>query len=175
MKKLYLSVLVLLVVISFFKKSNPIIIPKEAIRFRVIANSNTEEDQKEKLEVKDALEKEVFKDIKNTTNIEDVRTIISSNISKYRNLIENTLTLNNRNTTFTITFGQNYFPKKTYSGIIYNEGNYESLVVSLGEGKGNNWWCVLFPPLCLLEAEETNKDKVEYKFFIKEIIDKYMK
>ena len=53
------------------------------------------------------------------------------------------------------------------------EGNYESLVVKLGEGKGENFWCVLFPPLCLLEAEESDKDEVEYKSFIKEIIDKY--
>ena len=64
-------------------------------------------------------------------------------------------------------------PEKHYKGVTYKEGNYESLVVKLGEGKGENFWCVLFPPLCLLEAEESDKDEVEYKSFIKEIIDKY--
>ena len=67
-----------------------------------------------------------------------------------------------------------YFPTKTYKGITYDEGNYESLLVTLGSGKGDNWWCVLFPPLCLLEAEESSDVKdVEYKSFIKEIIEKY--
>ena len=65
------------------------------------------------------------------------------------------------------------FPEETYKGITYEAGKYESLLVTLGEGKGDNWWCVLFPPLCLMEAEETNTDEVEYKSFIKEIIEKY--
>ena len=54
-------------------------------------------------------------------------------------------------------------------GIEYDEGYYESLLITLGEGKGDNWWCVLFPPLCLIEAEESTE--VEYKSFIKEIIE----
>ena len=63
-------------------------------------------------------------------------------------------------------------PEKEYKGVKYKEGYYESWVITLGEGEGNNWWCVLFPPLCLVEAEEA--DEVEYKFFIKELIDKYL-
>ena len=66
-----------------------------------------------------------------------------------------------------------YFPKKEYKGVEYNEGNYESLVITLGEGKGDNWWCVLFPPLCLIDAEEQTSD-VEYKFLVKEIIKHFM-
>ena len=68
----------------------------------------------------------------------------------------------------------NYFPKKVYKGVTYEAGNYESLVITLGDGLGKNWWWVMFPPLCLLEAEETEETtEVEYKFFIKELIDKY--
>ena len=66
------------------------------------------------------------------------------------------------------------FPEKEYKGVVYDEGYYESLLVTLGEGKGDNFWCVLFPPLCLMEAEETDDTtEVEYKSFIKEIIEKY--
>ena len=61
---------------------------------------------------------------------------------------------------FEINFGLNYFPKKEFKGITYDEGYYESVVVTLGEGLGDNWWCVLFPPLCMLEAEESTE--VEY-------------
>ena len=81
--------------------------------------------------------------------------------------------LNKYDTEYKINYGLNYFPEKNYKGVTYKEGNYESLVVKLGEGKGENFWCVLFPPLCLLEAEESDKEEVEYKSFIKEIIDKY--
>ena len=68
--------------------------------------------------------------------------------------------------------GLNYFPEKEFKGITYDEGYYESLVITIGEGKGDNWWCVLFPPLCMLEAEESTD--VEYKSFVKEIVDKYI-
>lgn len=175
MKKLYLATLVLLALVSFLNKSNRITIPDESIRFRIIANSDTKEDQEEKILIKNVLKKEVMNDIKESTNINETRKIISNNINRYKNLIKNTLEINNRDTDFNLNFGNNYFPKKEYGGIVYKEGYYESLVVSLGNGNGKNWWCCLFPPLCLLEAEEGNKDEVEYKFFIKEIIDRYMK
>ena len=74
------------------------------------------------------------------------------------------------NMDFKINYGTNYFPEKIYKGVKYEAGEYESMVVKIGSGSGDNYWCVLFPPLCLMEAEET--DDVEYKFFIKEIIDK---
>jgi stage II sporulation protein R len=67
----------------------------------------------------------------------------------------------------------NYFPRKEYKDVIYEEGEYESLVVEIGDAKGDNFWCVLFPPLCLLEGEEENKESIKYTSFIKEIIDKY--
>ena len=66
-----------------------------------------------------------------------------------------------------------YCKEIEYKGVIYEEGDYESLVITLGDGLGDNFWCVLFPPLCLLEAEETDTDEFEYTSFIKEIIDKY--
>ena len=66
----------------------------------------------------------------------------------------------------------NYFPKKVYKGIIYEEGEYESLVITLGSGQGDNFWCVLFPPLCLLEGNNDTED-VTYQFFVKEMLEKY--
>ena len=78
-------------------------------------------------------------------------------MDKYKNKVKETLEDLNYNTTFTINFGDNYFPEKEYKDVIYEEGNYESLVVTLGNGEGDNWWCVLFPPICTLEVEE-NKD-----------------
>ena len=158
------------------KNPNEVLIPNSAIRFRVIGNSNSVSDQNTKVLVRNNLEKEITNDLKNSKDIETSRKILSSNIDKYRNNVAKTLISNNIEETFSINYGLNYFPEKNYKGIRYEEGNYESLVVTLGSGEGNNWWCVLFPPLCLLEAEEEyDTEEVEYKSFIKELIDKYIK
>ena len=81
--------------------------------------------------------------------------------------------INNITNNYSINYGNNYFPKKVYQEVEYPEGNYESLVITLGDGLGDNWWCVLFPPLCLLEAQEENIKDINYTFYIKELIDKY--
>lgn len=174
MKKVIIIVALFVGIFYMSHKETEVIIPKEAIRFRVIANSNSSKDQQNKLIVRDSIQKQMTDDLTNTKNIEEARILIASNLNKYNNLIEKTLQENNINSDFNINYGMNYFPKKVYKGVTYEAGNYESLVITLGDGLGKNWWCVMFPPLCLLEAEETEETtEVEYKFFIKELIDKY--
>ncbi len=176
MKKVLVISLVLIALLTFNKKSSEILIPDQAIRFRVIASSNTDMDQDIKMLVKNDVEKDIFNDISKSSSINETRNIINNNLTKYNKTVLDTLNKNNINQSFNINYGMNYFPEKEYRGIKYKSGNYESLVVTLGEGKGNNWWCVLFPPLCLLDAEETEeKDEVEYKFFVSELIDKFFK
>ena len=97
-------------------------------------------------------------------NINDTRKSIKDNLK----IIDETLRQEVKD--YSINYGYNYFPEKVYKGIYYEEGEYESLVITLGEGIGNNFWCVLFPPLCLIDEEQ---DEVEYTTFIKELIDKY--
>ena len=103
---------------------------------------------------------------------ESIRLRVVANMNALENNINEIFNKNNYHKNYNINLGLNYFPQKDFKGIIYKEGYYESLLVTIGEGKGNNWWCVLFPPLCVLEAEES--DTVEYKSLIKEIIDKYL-
>lgn len=166
--------LVIVVLIMYFISNNnvgAIKIPDEAIRIRVVANSNSEYDQTMKLKVSDNIQKEVYTLLKEVEDIETARRIIKENIGKLDNSVKTTLLKNSYDISYKINFGENYFPEKEFNGIIYDEGYYESLLITLGEGNGDNWWCVLFPPLCLLEAEES--DEVEYKFFVQELIDKY--
>lgn len=148
-------------------------IPIESIRIRIIANSNSIEDQNIKLKVKNSLEKEIYELTKDSKSIEETRKILNNNLKNFDNIITKTLKNNDYKTDYTIKYGVNYFPKKEYKGVKYHEGNYESLVITLGEGKGDNWWCVLFPPLCLIDAKESQSD-VEYKFLVKEIIKHFM-
>lgn len=144
------------------------IIPKEAIRFRVIANSNTFEDQATKVEIKNNVENIVESDLLNVTNRNAAEETLKSSLPEIKNMI------NNYNIPYEINYGNNYFPEKKYKGVTYEEGYYESLVITLGDGAGDNWWCLMFPPLCLMEVEESNISNADYRFFIKEVFDKYM-
>ena len=155
--------------------STEVMIPDEAIRFRVVANSNTIYDQNVKIQVRNEVQNKVLELLKDTSSIENTRKIILEHKEELSKIVNDKLKNIGYNKKYTINYGYNYFPKKKYKGITYKEGNYESLVITLGEGKGENFWCVLFPPLCLIEADETNNDNVEYKFFVKELIDKYLK
>ena len=146
-------------------------IPKEAIRVRVIAGSNDKYDQEVKMNVKDIVTSDMYNLMSNVDSIERARESITNNIPTLSKDIDKYLNEINYNTNYDINFGYNYFPKKVYKGVEYKEGMYESLVVTLGNGEGNNWWCILFPPICMIEAEESTD--IEYTTMVKEIINKY--
>ena len=150
-----------------------VIIPKDAIRFRVIANSNDLKDQQEKKKIAKTLGNNITKLLKNQNSLQETRTTLKKNINTFTTTIQEEMKNDNYDNNVEVNYGMNYFPEKTYKGVKYKEGEYESLVVTLGKGEGNNFWCVLFPPLCLLEAEEDDTNEVEYTSFVKELIDKY--
>ncbi len=161
MKKTILILSIIILILCINKKDYTI--PKDSIRFRVIANSNDYNDQELKKTIVENLKSNLI-DTNKSTNIVETRKYIKENIPLFTKTVENTL---NNNEKFHINYGKNYFPEKTYNNEVYPEGEYESLVVTLGEGKGDNFWCVLFPPLCFEEKED-----YQYKSFIKEIFDK---
>lgn len=146
-------------------------IPDDALRIRVVPNSNSDYDQEIKGKVRGELEVTMYDMLKEADSSEEARSIIKDNLEQIKVDVGDVLKNNNYDKPFEVNFGYNYFPEKEYKGVTYDEGYYESLLVTLGEGKGDNWWCVLFPPLCLIEADE-NTD-VEYKSLVKELIDKY--
>lgn len=172
MKKLLIISMVIITVLSLAKRE-VIKIPNESIRFRIIASSNNKKDQQIKKELLKKLTNSINEIEITPNNLEETRKIIKQNIPQFEKIIEETLKENNYNKQYKIEYGDNYFPQKDYKGTTYSEGNYESLVITLGDGLGENFWCVLFPPLCLLETSDEEIDDVEYTSFIKEIIDKY--
>ena len=172
MKKLLIFVTIIIIFLCMLK-SETIVIPKEAIRFRVIANSNTENDQQIKKKVVESLNSNI-KELKLIPkDITTSRNLIKASIPSFKESIDKALQELNIEEEYTIEYGMNYFPEKEYKGITYQAGEYESLVIKLGDGAGDNFWCVLFPPLCLLDGEKTDSDEIEYTSFIKELIDKY--
>ena len=174
MKKLIILFLVFISIIYVYNtiSLSENIIPDEAIRFRVIANSNTIYDQNIKIQIRNTIQNEIFKLIGNSSSINETRTILKEHQNELYEITNNKLKELGYDKKFTLNYGYNYFPKKKYKGLTYKAGNYESLVITLGDGNGENFWCVLFPPLCLLETDE-DTNETEYKFFVKELIDKY--
>ena len=154
---------------SISNKKEEIVVPDTAIRFRILANSNTAYDQNVKLKVKERLEEELFYILSTAKNAEESDILIKSNLNNIDNIVKEELS--NEEYSYSINYGMNYFPEKEYKGVKYNEGEYKSLLVTLGKGEGDNFWCVLFPPLCMMETDETTE--VEYKFLIKDTLEKY--
>ena len=173
MKKILIiiSIILLFNIVTTNVNADSVMIPEEAIRFRVLANSNNVYDQEVKMDVAMSVQNEIYSLLKNQESISESRKIIKDNIPQIESVVEKIFKEKNYVNTFKVSYGDNYFPEKTYKGVTYEEGIYESLLITLGEGKGDNWWCVLFPPLCLIEAEESSE--VEYKFFVQELIEKY--
>ncbi len=167
MKKVIIILFIISIGLLFNNKKENIVIPKEAIRYRIIASSNNFIDQEQKILINASVEPLITSIMQNSSNIEEARQTIKESIPSIRKEI------NNYNVAYDLNYGYNYFPEKSYKGINYPAGEYESLVVTLGDGLGDNWWCVLFPPLCLLEASESDLDEAEYTFYFKDIINKF--
>lgn len=173
MKKALILLSCLSLVFMFNSKTEDyIVVPKDSIRFRIIPNSNTLEDLHMKEKVKEEINT-IINDIEEADNIDESRKNIVSSIPLIEEKIDNLFQKENYDKTFKIKYGMNYFPEKIYKGVKYESGEYESMVIEIGDSSGDNYWCVLFPPLCLIDAEES--EEVEYKFFITEILKKFFK
>ena len=172
MKKIILIILAILTIYLLTNKvkAEEVIIPDTAIRLRVIPNSNSTYDQSMKQKVKSYLEDNVYTMFNDINNIEVAREKIKKELPNIEKNIDNIFIDNDYNMDFKVKYGMNYFPSKKYKGVTYNEGYYESLVVEIGEAKGDNWWCVLFPTICTLDNQ--NNDDVEYQVGIVELLKK---
>ena len=171
MKKIII-ILSLLTIFLVYNETHEdtVIIPDSAIRLRVIPNSNSALDQNMKIKVKNYLEKNTYELLRDETNIDEARNIIKENIPILEDNIEEIFTKENYNMDYQVSYGYNYFPEKEYRGVTYEEGYYESIVISIGKAEGDNWWCVLFPNLCLIDLENT--EDTEYKSWVIETINK---
>lgn len=170
LKKVLLLIISLSIVL-FNMKDESVVIPDKAIRLRVIANDNSKISQGIKFEYNAQLNNYLNKLIGSSNSYDDIDEIIKTNIDNIDSFTLQFLLKNGINYGYDINYGKNYFPNKEYNGIKYSEGFYNSLVITLGEGKGKNWWCVLFPPLC--NFDNNSIDDVNYKSYVLDLLDRY--
>ena len=132
---------------------------KKLIRLHVIANSDSREDQQLKLLVRDEILFYISDLTKNCTDINEARKLVSENLGELESIAEKTILSNGFSYAAKAELSEVYFPTKTYDEFSLPAGRYEALRVKLGEASGKNWWCVLFPPVCVSAAEAENEFK----------------
>ena len=181
---------ILLAILVFFPTKREMGIYDKIIRLHVIANSDSEEDQTLKLKVRDAVLEVVSEATGECKSKSEAEAKILASAEKIKEVAEKTLRDNGCNLGATVKLGKEDYPTRQYEDIRLPAGNYTSLRVMIGEAEGQNWWCVLFPPLCrggAFKTEEfisvgftpnevrilTDSDSPKYtlKFLIIEIIE----
>ena len=124
----------------------------QIIRFHVLANSDTTEDQALKNKVRDAVLADMEALLSSTEDIEETRAIINDNIDRIKEVSKRVIEENNKDYNVNVKLENALFPTRAYSDMILPTGEYEALRIEIGEAKGQNWWCVMFPPLCFVDA-----------------------
>lgn len=122
------------------------------LRLHVIANSDSPEDQQLKRDVRDIILDYMKKELKDIETVEDAKSQVNNNLDKIKILAEDEIRRQNKAYRVKAMLGNFPFPTKMYGDITLPAGTYEALRVVIGEGEGQNWWCVMFPPLCFVDA-----------------------
>jgi stage II sporulation protein R len=139
---------------------------KEVIRLHVLANSDEPHDQALKLKVRDGVLAAFKDELSESGSIEETRQFIGSHINEIAKVSEDIIKVNGYGYSVSASLSRDFFPTKTYGDITFLPGEYEALRIVIGEGSGQNWWCVMFPPLCFVDVTKgkvPEKDKQELK------------
>jgi stage II sporulation protein R len=154
---MYLLVLSLGTILSLYIPKNEvvakdsIVIPGDAIRLRILANSDKESDQALKRKVRDAVNAQITLWVKDLTSLDKAKTVIKGHLPELEQIAERVVRDAGANQSVNVEFGKVQFPTKLYGDFLYPAGDYQAVLITLGKGEGANWWCVLFPPLCFLD------------------------
>lgn len=125
---------------------------RSLVRLHVIANSDSAQDQKVKLLVRDSIIQYMQENTGKMTSANEAKEFINNNLKEFAKISGTTLEQNGFNYTAKAVLGTFSFPSKTYGEVALPAGNYEALRIILGDGAGKNWWCVMFPPLCFVDS-----------------------
>ena len=135
------------------------VIPTEAIRLRIIANSDSPEDQLLKQKIRDEVVAKIDPWVQSLANINQARDVIEAHLPELQQVVDQTIAKNGFQYNANVELGVVPFPTKMYGQVVYPAGEYEALRITIGNAEGQNWWCVLFPPLCFVDM--SNGDAVQ--------------
>lgn len=173
----YISMVVIFASVTLPVQASDIqVIPDEAIRLRILANSDSEKDQEIKRSIRDAVNNEISKWVEELTSIAAARTLLIEKLPIIEEIAKEQLQAYGSKDSLTVEFNDVQFPTKLYGNTLYPAGIYEAILITIGDGAGENWWCVLFPPLCFLdfstgvavETEKVEEEPVDKSFIVVE-------
>lgn len=141
----------------------------EIIRFHIRANSDKEEDQALKLKIRDEILEAMKDKFKGIKSIKESREVIENNMEEMKSITERVIEEEGKDYKVGITLGQDNFPTRKYGNLVLPTGEYETLLITLGEGKGQNWWCVMFPPLCFVDITHSVAYNLEKELGVTEM------
>lgn len=145
---------------------------EDYIRIHVRANSNSTEDQTVKLAVRDALVQYLTPLAVRVKTRDEMWRLMKEKQEEMKKVADDTLYSCGYGYKSTVSLRSEKFPTKSYGDLTLKEGVYDAIIVELGSGEGNNWWCVAYPPLCFIAAEETGTEEVIYRSWIAELFNK---
>lgn len=152
--------------VSFFNQN-----PKTAegfLRFHIRANSDSQQDQVVKLLVMEEVVAYIEPRVKATSSAKEAIEIINNNIKMIEQISIAVLRANGFGYGASARLSQEHFPTRSYNGTVLENGFYDALIITLGNGNGQNWWCVIYPPLCFISGG--TGDNVEYRSILWDLI-----
>jgi len=150
----------------------------QVLRLHIVAHSNSPAEQALKLALRDGVWHFMNELVNEASSMHEARSIISENLPAIENIANQIIIENHSRHDVSANLTSLNFPVMSYAGIIFPQGRYEALQIVVGSGFGNNWWCVMFPPMCLMEItqaevvevlEETQDVLVRPRFFLTEL------
>lgn len=156
--------------------SNSPSIQDNIIRFHVIANSDFDYDQELKLKIKDEINKQLAPYLENVNDINLAKETLINLLPFIKNIADKIISENNYEYKVDVSFTSSYFPVKSYGSFIFPAGYYNAVNIKIGKAEGKNWWCVMFPPLCLVDetysiVSKESEEKLQYILSEEELYD----
>lgn len=129
------------------------------IRFHVLANSDSPEDQELKLKVRDKVISAMSKELEESRNVDETRQILKDNLVNIKEVAKTEIKENGKTYDVNVSLEEQAFPTKRYGNVVFPAGIYEALRIEIGKATGQNWWCVMFPPLCFVDVKHGLTDE----------------
>ena len=142
------------------------------VRIHIRADSNAEEDQNVKLAVRDSVVQYLTPLALSVKDKEGMLKMINERKREIKKVADDSLSSCGFSYEANVRVAREPFPTRTYGDLTLQNGVYDAVIIELGSGEGNNWWCVAFPPLCFLASKETGKEEVRYRSWLAKLFNR---
>ena len=144
------------------------------LRIHIRADSNDQADQDVKYLVKNAVVNYLAPHLANATTKQKAMQIVEQQLQNIQHVCQKTLQSNGFAYSAKVKLCKESFPDRSYNGVTLPQGVYDALIIELGSAQGNNWWCVVYPPLCFVGAENNGTNTIVFQSKLVEIVNQWL-